>query len=372
MTKKIEAYAVVLAGGSGTRFWPASTPERPKQLLPLAGDRPLVVETLDRATALVGPERVLLVAGEAMVRAIREAYPDLRAERCLVEPFARGTGPALAWAATRVVEESRDAVMVAMHADHLIEPFEAFRDSVARAIDFAREGRRLVCLAAPPDRPEAGYGYLRLGAERRPGAFDVEAFVEKPDTARAKRYLESGDYLWNTGIFVWSASRFLAAVEAHTPEIAGSLPSLAKGDADAFFEGVEPISVDVGVMERSDAVGAVVAEFRWDDVGVWGALARTRPADRAGNVFVGSGRGVESRDNIVWSETARVTLFGVEGLVVVESGGELLVTTRERAPRLKRLLERLERDAGSSAGPARDEDPTTGGTTAGVPREADR
>lgn len=339
-------WAVILAGGAGTRFWPASTPERPKQLLALGGERPLFVETWERARALVGPDRVRVVARAKLLEAFREVTSDLTTEACLTEPTPRGTAPALAWAAHHVLQHDPAAAMVAMHADHVIEPLHAFQETVARAIRAARDDARLYCIGLRPDRPETGYGYVRLGGQKAPGIFRAAEFVEKPDVATARDYVASGQYLWNTGIFVWRAADFLDAVRRLTPELSEALPALEAGDVDGFFRNADPVSVDVGVMERAERVGVVEASFQWDDVGVWNALARTRPSDGAGNVAVGEARMVDARDNIAWSEEGRVTLFGVDGLVVVRAGGEVLVTSLERAPRLKELLARLERAAG--------------------------
>lgn len=338
----VPAYAVVLAGGVGSRFWPASRPERPKQLLPLATARPLVLDTAERATRLVGGDRVRVVAGAHLVEPIRSVVPDLPRESFYVEPRARGTGPALAWAAWRLRERDPEAVMISLHADHMIRPFSEFRATLARAVDAAREDGRLYCVGIRPTRPDTGYGYLRLGDALGEGRHEVERFVEKPDPETAREYLESGGYLWNTGIFVWRASELLAEVERRSPEIAPALERLEEGDADAYFREVEPISVDHGVLERSDRVRSVEATFEWDDVGTWDALARAREGDARGNTVVGSARLVEAEGNVVWTEEEPVTLFGVSDLVVVRSGGELLVTTREAAPRLKELLAELE------------------------------
>lgn len=340
MTGRPDAYVVVLAGGSGTRFWPASTPERPKQLLPLISERPLVVDTLRRADRLVGLARTFLVAGEHLTEHIRRAEPNLSKHTCLVEPAPRGTGPALAWAAWHVHELDPEAVMVSMHADHLIDPLDEFIEAIEVAADHAREEGRLYSLGAPPTRAEPGYGYVRLGDPLGSGAYEVRQFVEKPDAETAEAYAASDEYLWNTGIFVWRVSDFLDTVRQFTPEISGALAELERGDVEGFFDAVEPVSVDVGVMERAPRVGVVRASFRWDDVGVWGSLARTRSPDAAGNVVVGDARCVDADENIIWSEGGRVTAFGVTGLVVVRTEDEVLVTTRERAADLKALTEK--------------------------------
>lgn len=350
MTQRLDAWAVILAGGIGSRFWPASRPDRPKQLLALGSERPLFLETWERAVHLVGPERVLVVAPAALLAAFRDLVTELPEEVCLAEPSPRGTAPALAWAAWHIRSSEPDGVMISMHADHIIEPIEAFRDTLARAISAAREDGRLYCIGIRPDRPETGYGYIRLGRPRAPAVFEVDRFVEKPDRETAEAYVASGEYLWNTGIFVWRAVDLLTAIQRLTPEVGPALGRLERGDVAAFFAAVEPVSVDVGVLERSDGVGTVEASFQWDDVGVWNALARTRSADGAGNILVGPVQPVDSRENIVWAEDGPVTLFGVEGLVVVRSGGQTLVTTRERASELKDLVSRIEIEANGEIG----------------------
>lgn len=342
MSSGAGGFAVVLAGGVGSRFWPVSTPERPKQLLPLGGDRPLVADAVDRARRLVGPDRVRVLTGSHLVAPIREVCPELERDHFLVEPRARGTGPVLAWAAHLLREREPGAVMLSLHADHVIRPFESFRASALQAMEVARERRWLCCLGRPPDRPETGYGYLHLGEEVAAHAFVVRRFVEKPDADTAARYVEGGEHWWNTGIFSWRVDTFLDEIRDLSPEIGPHLHHLDAGDVTGFFDAVTPVSVDEGVLERSGRIGAVEARFEWDDVGTWPALARTRGTDDEGNTVVGTARLLDARENVVWSTDEPVTLFGVSGLVVVRSGGETLVTSREAAPRLKDLLDRME------------------------------
>jgi mannose-1-phosphate guanylyltransferase len=337
-------WVVVLAGGIGSRFWPVSTPERPKQLLPLASERPLIVDTIDRACALTDAGHVRILAGEHLARPFRAALTDLPDEAYWVEPRARGTAPVLAWAARKLVAIDPDAVMVSLHADHLIEPVEAFRDTVAAAVEVAARDELLVCVGAVPDRVETGYGHVEPGEPiAAPGAaraYRVRAFHEKPDRDTARRYVEAG-YLWNTGIFVWKASVLLEELERHAPEIARHLPLIDTSDA-AFFDAVPESVIDRAVMERSERVATVAASFTWDDVGSWEAISRTRESDASGNVAIGEARAVDSSGNVVFAESGSVVLFGVDDLVVVRTADTTLVLPRDRAADLKSLLAQLE------------------------------
>lgn len=334
---------MVLAGGVGSRFWPVSTPARPKQLLPLASPRPLIADTIDRISPLVPLDRVRVLAGDALVEPILEAVDGITERHFFIEPQARGTGPVLLWAAHRIAARDPDAVMVSLHADHVIRPEPAFRDLVATAAAAADHHDRLFTVGVRPSRPETGYGYIRLGEPLdNTGAHAVEAFVEKPDAATAESYVRSGEYLWNSGIFIWRVSRLLAEARAVAPELADLLPLLDAGDTEEFFAVAPRISVDEALLERSRRVGVMAATFDWDDVGTWDAIARTREPDRSGNVGIGDARMVESHGSVVWNETDEpVVVFGAEDLVVVRVEGVTLVLPRKRAADLKHLLDAL-------------------------------
>jgi mannose-1-phosphate guanylyltransferase len=336
-------YAVILAGGIGSRFWPASTPARPKQLLPLGSDNPLIFDTVERARRLVGPQKVRILTGTALVDPFRRAVPDLEEDTFLLEPVARSTGPALVWAASVIERTDPGAVMISLHSDHVIEPFEEFADTIGRACRAAVARHSLVCLGIEPTRPETGYGYIEVGEDLGEGVYSVTRFHEKPDLSTARRYAASAGYLWNSGIFVWRARDLLAEAERWATEMRPALPLLDAGPADRFFDAVQPVSVDVGILERSDRVEVARASFGWDDVGTWSALTRTRNADAAGNVVVGAASILDGRDNVVWAEDGPVRLFGVDDLVVVRSGDEVLVMKKEAAADLKRLITFLER-----------------------------
>lgn len=336
-------WATILAGGVGARFWPASTPDRPKQLLPLAGPRPLVVDALRRAEGVVSPDRVRILAPTDLAGPIGEAT-GLGPDAFFVEPQARGTGPALARAAWEIAQTDPAAVMISLHADHLLRPEPAFRETVLAAAEIAAREQLLVTVASPPDRPETGYGYIRPGRPLAapPGvrSYRVEGFVEKPAADEAERLVAAGAR-WNAGIFVWPVQVFLDEAAARSPEMAGAMRQLDEGDVAAFFERCRPVSVDEAVLERSPRVGAVDALFEWDDVGSWESLARTRTADRHGNVLQGDVVVADASGNIAVAERGRVVLLGVDDLLVVRADDTTLVMPRRESPHLKRYLDAL-------------------------------
>ncbi len=334
---------MILAGGVGSRFWPVSTPERPKQLLPLGGERPLITETVERILPLVPMPRLRILTGDALAGRIHSVVPGLTRDNFLLEPHAKGTAPVLAWAAHEIARHDPEAIMVSLHADHVIEPASAFRDLIEEIGRLAAERGRLYTIGIEPTRPETGYGYISVGERLAPATevYEVADFVEKPDHDTALEYLRRGGFLWNSGIFIWRAATLLEELRRHTPELAPLLPLLDEGDIAAFFERAPNLTIDEGLLERSDAVAVARATFRWDDVGTWDAVGRTRPADGRGNVHVGPAHLVDSDDCIVWSEDGDVVLFGTNDLVVVRSGGITFVAPRERTAELKTLLEQL-------------------------------
>lgn len=333
-------WAVILAGGVGSRFWPLSTPHRPKQLLPLVDDAPLLVNTARRLAPAVPVERTLVITNANLADAVRSALPALPPQNVIAEPRAAGTGPALTWAALEIKRRDADtSVMLCVHADWAIADERAFRSTLEQAARVAEQHAALVTVGVVPARPDPGLGYIQPG-DAVDGARQVARFVEKPDRATAERMVRDG-YLWNSGIFVWRVKDFLDEVESHAPEIAIALRASAAADIERFFEVVKPITVDYAVLERSGRVLVLPGDFGWDDVGTWGALHRVRALDAASNAVAGPVHVVDARDNVVHADSGTVVLYGVHDLVVVTRPGLTLVTTRERAADLKTLLERL-------------------------------
>ena len=332
-------WAVVLAGGSGTRFWPLSTPENPKQLLPLAGSTSTAEESIDRLSGLIPRERILVVTGAGLATQIQERLKFPRTN-ILVEPRAASTAPALIWATLEAQRRDPEAEVLSLHADWAVGDAAAFRRTADTALTIAHQHDCLVTVGVVPSRPETGYGYIVPGPSLGDGARMVARFSEKPDAATALDLMAAGA-LWNSGLFAWTAERLLAEVEAHTPEVAPHLPALRAGEVERFFREVTPISIDVGLLERSASVAVVSGAFAWDDIGTWQALTRVRPKDTNGNLAVGSAFLHDSEDCIVWSDRDTVVLSGVQDLIVVQANGRILVMPSERAASMKQLLDAL-------------------------------
>jgi mannose-1-phosphate guanylyltransferase len=304
------------------------------------GDRPLLAQAVDRLEGLVPPERVLVITGSRLLEETRLLLDTVPGDNILGEPRAASTAPALAWAT--VVARARDpeAVILSLHADWHVGDDGAFRHAAARALDVAQQHDVLVTVGIVPTRPEVGYGYILPGEELRGDARRVKRFIEKPERGIAQQLIDDGA-LWNSGLFAWTADRFHAETQACAPEIAPHIPLIEAGDVNGFFNAVTPIAVDLSHFERSDRVAVVPGDFPWDDVGTWSALRRVRATDADENVIVGDATVRDCHGCVVWAEDGPVILDGIQDLVIVRARGRTLITTTERAARLKDLLETL-------------------------------
>lgn len=332
-------WAIILAGGAGTRFWPLSSPSQPKQLLALVGDRSTAVETVARLEGLIPRERILVVTGAALADPLR-LHLGLPAANILVEPRAASTGPALAWGSHEALRRDPEATVLAVHADWHVPDPAPFRAAAAEALALAAAEPVLVTVGVKPSRVETGYGYLIRGLPLPNGGTRVERFVEKPDARTAAALLAAGA-LWNSGLFAWRARTLLDELSRYTPEIAPALPHLDAGHPVAFFAQVTPVSIDVGLLERSPSVAMVPGDFAWDDIGTWEAVRRVRPLDANGNVVVGPAAVVDVHDSVVWSDGTPVVASGVRDVIIVAANGRILVLDRARAADLKITLDQL-------------------------------
>lgn len=352
-------WAVVLAGGIGSRFWPLSSPERPKQLLALVSSRPLIAETVSRLQPLVPPDRVLVLTSRDIAPALHAAIPEVPQENMLVEPRPLGTAAALAWAAHEIGRRAGpETIFCSVHADLAVAFPDAFRHVLREASRVAGRDDVLVTVGVRATRPETGFGYIVPGLPLDPsttldtgGACAVQVYEEKPPRERAEQLVQAGA-LWNSGIFVWRTRVVRDALERHAHELAAGLDALDARDLDRFALSIRSVSIERGLLERSDSVVVVPGEFGWDDVGTWASLRRARELDDTGNGASGRVHFVDASSNVVHADGSTVVLYGVAGMLVVTLPGLTFVTTLDRASDLKPLLDALPADV-RTLGPPR-------------------
>ncbi len=348
-------HTVVMAGGAGTRFWPASRRDRPKQLLDLAGDRSMIQATVARFDGWVPPERILVVTNQRLVEPIRRQLPTLPSNAVLGEPCKRDTAPCVAVAAAWVAHADPEAIMVVTPADHVIAPVEGFRHAIEVAVRLVEaQPERLVTFGIPPTYPAESFGYVQRGtplAGSDVPTYRVARFREKPSAEVARQYLADGNYYWNSGIFVWKASTILQQLKQFEPAMFSHVQTIAKtlgtaGFPDVFrreFAAIVGKSIDYAVMERADEVIVLEAPFGWDDVGSWLALARLRGQDAEGNTIVGRHLGIDTRDSIVRGESDHlIVTVGLEDCLVVHTADATLVARKQDEERIREVVKRLE------------------------------
>ncbi len=341
-------HAVILAGGAGERFWPASRQKHPKPFLEIADGKTLLDATVDRARRFASKDCVWVVCGADHAKGVRRAT-GLPAERLLVEPTRRNTAMAVAWAAQRIAVGDPAAVLAILPADHRIPDAKAFASAMRRAARAAREGEALITLGVKPTRPDTGYGYIRVGkpaGRRWPGVRRVRRFVEKPNAARARRYLREGGYLWNAGIFVFRADTLLEELARHAPEIFQSIPRGKSAAAVArAYEKAPSEPIDTALMERSKKIWTLPVTFHWSDVGTWLSLAEELGvSDGKSRVLGGELLFDDTGGNLVWGAPRRgIALLGVHGLAVIDTGDVLLVTKLDRSADVRGIVARLKK-----------------------------
>jgi len=351
-------FAVIMAGGSGTRFWPLSREKTPKQLLKIGGADTMVQQTVERVLPLIPQEHLFFVTNEGLapdIRAqVRERFGGAWDRNFILEPVARNTAPAIGLAALHVRRIDPEGVMVVLAADHVIKDGPAFRSCLAVAERAARSGY-LVTIGIRPNRPETGYGYIKAGAgcpeQGLDGVLRVERFVEKPDLRTAQGYVADGGYYWNSGMFVWKASAVLAEMERHLPSLSAGLQRIEKsiGTEDLartvqdVFAAIEPVSVDYGLMERTDRAAVVPADMGWSDVGSWTALEEVADKDPDGNVVTGNVIDIGSADSVLYADQRVVATIGLRGMIVVDTPDATLVCSKSRAQDVKQIVDELKR-----------------------------
>jgi len=353
--QRLDLVVVIMAGGAGTRFWPLSTEERPKQFLDLFGDRTLLQKSFDRVSSLVPPERILVLTNAAFVSIVKEQLPDVPVENIIGEPTRRDTAAAVALAAVLCRRRFGNPVIATLTADHLIEPVDLFQETLLSAARRAANDNALYTFGIEPTYPATGYGYLERGLQIADDDgiehFHLVRFKEKPDLETARQYIESGRFYWNSGMFVWTADAILKEIETHLPNHAKALFDAVAFDKTpqwnhalkAAFESLHAVSIDFAVMEKAQNVCCVASKFSWRDVGGWLALRSYLPEDETGNYCRGKTLTLDATDNLVFCEDPEDTtvLIGVKDLVIVRAGPLTLITHKDRAEDLKKLVQTM-------------------------------
>jgi len=348
-------YIVILAGGSGTRFWPLSRTARPKQLISITGDRTMLQRTVERVLPLK-PKRILVITNLVQAEETERQLAHYRKVPIdvIAEPLAKNTAPAIGLAATIIAAHDPEGVMVVLPADHFIRDEQALQQALQDAAHSARNGY-LATLGIMPSRPETGYGYIEADMELRgSGPFPVRRFVEKPPLEEALRYLEEGNFFWNSGMFIWRADTILSEIDAYLPELAGQLSRITfsndvwelsdlEQQIETVYASVASVSIDYGVMERSSRVQVVPVEMGWSDVGSWSSLPEVVAADESGTVCVNAAGHVslDSSGCLIYVDGKVVATVGVHDLIVVSTPDALLICDRERAQDVKKVVEEL-------------------------------
>jgi mannose-1-phosphate guanylyltransferase len=348
-------HALIMAGGGGTRFWPRSRANKPKQFLALAGAETLLQQTVERIEALVPPERTWVITAAAHVNESARQLPQLPRERIIGEPCGRDTAPCIALGAALMQREDPDAVMAVMPADHVIEPAQQFRQAAQVAEQIVSQNpAAFVTIGIPPTFPATGYGYIERGVEvpraagLGPAVYQVEAFREKPNETLAREFVASGRYFWNSGVFFWRADAILEAIRASRPALVDAITSSPLAALQEVYPKLEKISIDYAVMENVIAQGrpvfVIAAPYRWDDVGSWLALERMNPQDAAGNTVQGQHVGVATEGCIIAGEPDKlIATAGVKDLIIIQDGDCILVADKNSEASIKALVEELRR-----------------------------
>lgn len=346
----MKIYAVIMAGGVGSRFWPRSTEKNPKQLLRIFGENTMIQDTVLRLDGIVENENIYIITNNIQKMKVVEQLPQLPQENIIAEPFGKNTAPCIGLAATLINAKDPDGVMVVLPADHLVKDVKEFQNTIKRAAEFAVQSNGLVTLGIRPDRPETGYGYIQFKEEEiTEGVHEVNTFAEKPNLETAERFLSSGDFLWNSGMFIWKTTAILSALKEFMPELYEGMLKLKESiGTDDFYSTLTTvygeltkISIDYGVMEKARNVYVLPCEFGWSDVGSWETVYNLSDKDENGNAISGDVFVSSTNNSYIFTEDKFTAVIGMEDVIVINNSDALLICKRENAQDVKQVVDYL-------------------------------
>ena len=352
---KNSVYALILAGGTGTRLWPRSRKNQPKQLLPLISSRTMLQETVDRILPIIPADHIFIATNASYAAMVRKQLPNLPRQNIIGEIEGRGTAPSIGLGGLFIQNQDSDAVMLSLHADHFIAQPADFRRALLNAAQIAREGH-LVTLGIQPSHPETGYGYIQRGELVKEigdqKVYRVAQFMEKPNAETAQRFVDSGEYYWNSGIFAWKLSTLWEEFQAYQPtlfeqlqQIGGALGTRReKSTVARVWSKIKNETIDVGIMEKSKRVVTLPIDVGWNDVGSWATLLDLLPRDANKNVVAGEHFGVDTTSSLIYAQNRLIATVGLQDILIVDSDDALLVCTKDRAQDVKHIVDLLKKE----------------------------
>ncbi len=346
-------HGVIMAGGSGTRFWPKSRKSKPKQLQNIFSKRTMIQETLDRIKPLIDTNNTLIITGRSHAEELKKQVPEIPDQNIIIEPVGRNTAPCIGLAALYIKRKDPQGVMAVLASDHLIKDEKEFLNLLSVAKMVAEEKGYLITLGIRPKKPETGYGYIQYGEEilaiNNKKIFKVNRFIEKPKKEVAEGFLSSGNYLWNSGMFIWKADTILNMIEIHLPELYQGLMRIdnvistdkERDTIEEVYSGIESISIDYGIMEKAKYVAVIPCDPGWSDVGCWNSIPEVLPCDEDGNVIIGKHIGIDTSGSIIHAPHKLIATIGIKDMIIIETEDALLICPRERGEDVKKMVETM-------------------------------
>ena len=346
----MELFVVIMAGGVGSRFWPRSKQKKPKQLLRIFGESTMIQDTVNRLDGFISRENIFVITNDIQSESIKKQLPSLPSENIIAEPFGKNTAACIGLASILIHKKNKDAVTIILPADHLISNKKSFQSILKKAATFAETSKGLITIGIKPTRPETGYGYIQVEDEEiQKGIYKVQTFAEKPNLSTAKRFVKSGDFLWNSGIFIWKTETILSEIKTYLPDLYDGLLKIVKSKGTKSYNKVLTkvygqlinISIDYGIMEKSHEVYLTKGEFPWSDVGSWEEVYQLSKKNKNNNAEIGEVYTENSTDSYIFSPKKYTAVIGLDNIIVIDTEDALLICNRDNAQDVKHIVDHL-------------------------------